>query len=210
MGQKRVVFKAGDLSLEGVLHYREDGSPSESVDRGAIVCHPHPQFGGDMHNNVVVAVARALTEKDFMVLRFNFRGVGASQGVHAGGDKEKEDVVGAIEYLKPMVTKLFLVGYSFGAAVGLPVALENPSVRGWVAIAPPVAFYDLSYLNTCPKPKLLLVGKEDSFCSGQGLNILCDNLREPKNIRLIPETDHFFWGKESVLAQEVVSFLTKL
>ena len=205
MVPRRVVFNAGDLLLEGMLH-----STSEEAARGAIVCHPHPQFGGDMNNNVVVAVARALPEKDFMTLRFNFRGVGASQGVHAGGEKEGDDVLAAIAYLQPMVTKLFLIGYSFGALVGLRAALQSPEVKGWVAIAPPIGFYDFSYLKTCPKPKLLLAGNEDPFCPALALTALYDTLQEPKSICLIPDTDHFFWGKETILAQEVVSFLKKL
>jgi hypothetical protein len=200
---KRVFFKAGELLLEGIIHGEEGAT------KGVIVCHPHPQFGGDMNNNVVVGVSRALAEEGFMVLRFNFRGVGASQGVHTGGEQEVEDVKGAIGYLQPMVQKLFLVGYSFGALVGLRVALQDSAVTGWVAIAPPIGFYDFSYLKTCGKPKLLLAGKEDPFCPVPDLTKLYEHLLEPKAISFIPGTDHFFWGKEPILAQEVIGFLSR-
>ena len=201
-----VSFPSGPLTLEGRM-IRPTGASLRSA---AIICHPHPQYGGDMHNNVVVAVARELAGYGLGVLRFNFRGVGTSQGSYEEGEGELEDVRGAIDFQTQAgdLEELYLVGYSFGTLVGLQVAVTDERIRKWAGIAPPVGFYDLSFLEGCSRPKLLVAGDNDPFCPPDSLEKLFTRLSDPKSLSIIPEADHFFFGNtEDRVAQEVKAFL---
>lgn len=207
MSDQRVFIPVGPLQLEGLL-----ALPGETrTAKAAVICHPHPQYGGDMHNNVVVAVARELVGRGIAALRFNFRGVGASQGSYGQGIGEQEDVRGAIDFLTQTELgfpgEIYLVGYSFGALVGLRVAVEEGRIRGWAGIAPPVDHYDLSFLKGDPKPKLLICGDHDAFCRVSSLEALFSDLKEPKSMAVIPGIDHFFLGREAAVAQRVGEFL---
>lgn len=206
--ERRVFFPAGPYILEASLAQLEGVAPRKAV----VICHPHPQYGGDMNNNVVGAVARELAGCGMRVLRFNFRGVGGSQGSYGEGVGELEDVRGAIDFLVQAgdSEELYLVGYSFGALVGLRVATADKRLQGWVGIAPPVGIYDLSFLEGCPRPKLLVAGDRDPFCPVPALENLFAQLSEPKTLALIPGADHFLVGDEDRLALEVKSFLSSV
>ena len=209
MREKRVFFDCGEIKLEGVLTSRKDGKPS----LGAIVCHPHPQYGGNMNNNVVLGITRTLSSHGFATLRFNFRGAGSSGGSHGGGTEELRDVKSAIDFLysTDMVSEnsIFLVGYSFGAAVGLPIAVEDDRVMGWIGISPPVSIYDFGFLRESYKPKLLLYGDSDYICPNERVKELYMSLEEPKSIHVIADADHFLWGKEDAIAQHIVNFMNR-
>ena len=208
MEEEKVFFDCGGIRLEGVLRPGKDHTPSV----GVVVCHPHPQYGGNMHNNIVVGITRILSDQRFSTLRFNFRGVGHSEGSHGEGIQEVKDVESAVDFLKGLnrlgMDDIFLVGYSFGAMVGLPVGVEDDRISGWVGISPPVAMYDFEYLTKSLKPKLLLYGDSDFFCPGEQLEALFASLEAPKSRHVIPGTDHFFWGKEKIVAEHVKDFLT--
>jgi len=162
----------------------------------AIVCHPHPLFGGTMHNKVVYQMARALHRSGAAVLRFNFRGAGQSQGEHDQGLGEQDDVRVAIDYLareysgKPVL----LAGFSFGSWVGLRVGCEDNRVSRLLALGLPVNNLDASYLGRCPKPKLFLQGGNDPFGSRENLEVLFASMPEPKQLIFIEGADHFFLG----------------
>lgn len=192
MKEERVTIPGNGVKLEGLLSVHE----ALAFERGVIVCHPHPQFGGDMDNTVVSAAVEAASQEGLSTLRFNFRGAGESEGSFADGIGEQEDVRAAIDYfcsrLNDKNPKLLLVGYSFGAWVGLPVAVEDDRIQGMVAIAPPLEMYDFRFLTDCRKPKLIMVGNRDNFCPMPYLEKLYEELEEPKSLTIIPGADHFF------------------
>lgn len=204
---QRVMFPSGSLTLEGRLW-----TPAQPGDTGVVLCHPHPLRGGDMYSNVVSAIAEALWKHDLLALRFNFRGVGASHGVHGDGETETEDVVAAIDYLLSCqaVSRLTVVGYSFGAGVGLLAGAADPRVTALVGVAPPVARRDFSVLYTCPKAKLFVAGDRDHVCPLPTLQTLVDQCAAPAELALLAGADHFFGGREGEVAQAVLQFVTAL
>ncbi len=165
--------------------------------RTAVVCHPHPLFGGTMHNKVVFQLAKTLHQAGAPVLRFNFRGAGLSEGRHDKGRGESGDVQAALDYLaaefpdKPIL----LAGFSFGAYVGLRVGCADARVKEVVGAGLPVNDSDLSYLAECKKPKLILQSTHDQYGSRERIDALLAKLPEPKKLALIDAPDHFFAGK---------------
>jgi alpha/beta superfamily hydrolase len=141
--------------------------PAEPADGGpaAVVCHPHPQFGGTMHNRVVHAAAEALAGLGMPTLRFNFRGVGRSGGEHDGGRGEQDDLAAALDSLAARCpgAPLLVAGYSFGAYVGLSVGCRDDRVEALIGIAAPMALYDFSFLRACAKPLTFIHGEADPF-----------------------------------------------
>ncbi|MGE3538932.1 MAG: alpha/beta hydrolase [Candidatus Tectimicrobiota bacterium] len=200
----KVTFPSGDLVLEGRLWTSESRQ-----DLGVVLCHPHPLHGGNLHNNVIAGVAETLWQHDVTTLRFNFRGTGASTGTHGGGETEGADVQAAVQYLlqSQAVDRLVLIGYSFGAGVGLLTGATEPQVSALVGIAPPVARRDFSLLHTCSKAKLFIVGDHDHVCPLPTLEALIAQCAAPTSMTLIPGANHFFLGREKEIAEAVVRFL---
>ena len=190
MKEEKVFIPCHGLRLEGLLSVQE----ALPVRGGVVLCHPHPLYGGEMDNPVIAAAAEAAFQEGFQTLRFNFRGVGESEGTHADGIGEKEDVRAAIEFLSARGDSfpLILVGYSFGARVGLPVAIEDARVKGMVAIAPPLEMYDFDFLKGSKKDKLVIVGDRDLYCPIERLRELYQHLEDPKSLVVIQGADHFF------------------
>jgi len=178
--------------LEALLWTAHAADPSFA----ALVCHPHPLYGGTMHNKVVYQTAKALHQLGAPVLRFNFRGAGQSEGEHDRGAGEQDDVRAALDYLaaefpgKPIV----LAGFSFGSWVGLRVGCEDPRVSRLIALGLPVDNVDASYLKACTKPKLFIQGANDQFGSREKLEALFGELPEPKRLVFVGGADHFFEG----------------
>jgi alpha/beta superfamily hydrolase len=204
--EERVTFAAGNLSLEGLLSI-----PAGGGEKGAVLCHPHPLYGGNMYNNVVSALAEALQKHNIATLRFNFRGTGQSEGEHGGGETEGKDVQAAVSYLlsRQAVSQLVVAGYSFGASVGLRAGAADTRVTTLVGVALPVGMLDSSFLLSCPKAKLLIAGDQDSFCPLPALKDLLAQCPEPKEMAVIPGADHFFWGREAEIARAAVEFLSR-
>jgi uncharacterized protein len=163
----------------------------------ALVCHPHPLFGGTMHNKVVYQAAKALHQSGAAVLRFNFRGAGQSEGEHDAGIGEQGDVRAGLDYLAAEFPghPILLAGFSFGSWVGLRVGCEDGRVTRLIALGLPVNNVDASYLQTCAKPKLFIQGENDQFGSGDELETLFASLPEPKRLVFIDGADHFFAGQ---------------
>ena len=163
----------------------------------ALVCHPHPLFGGTMHNKVVFQAAKALHRRGIPVLRFNFRGAGQSEGEHDKGQGEKDDVRVALDFLASEFPgrPILLAGFSFGSWVGLAVGCEDERVSDLIGLGIPVNSVSLSYLRQCTKPKLIIQGGDDQFGSRENVNELFDELPEPKKLVFIETADHFFTGK---------------
>jgi alpha/beta superfamily hydrolase len=190
MKEEKVFIPCDGLRLEGLLSVQE----ALPVRGGVVLCHPHPLYGGEMDNPVVTTAAEAAVEEGFLTLRFNFRGVGKSEGTHADGVGEKDDVRAAIELLNSKVDgpSLILVGYSFGAMVGLPVAIEDARVKGLVAIAPPLEMHNFDFLKGSKKDKLVIVGNRDLYCPVGKLKELYQHLEDPKSLVMIEGANHFF------------------
>jgi alpha/beta superfamily hydrolase len=163
----------------------------------ALVCHPHPLFGGTMHNKVVFRVARTLHDLRLPVLRFNFRGAGQSEGVHDEGRGEREDVRAALDWLAAKFPgkPLLLAGFSFGAMVGLEVGCTDERVRAVVGLGLPVDRQEPAFLFSCEKPKLFLHGSEDQFGDLNEVRKVVASLPEPKRLIVVEGVDHFFTGK---------------
>ena len=177
-----------------------------------LVCHPHPLFGGTMHNKVVHHTALALQELGLSVLRFNFRGAGASQGKHDQGRGEADDVRAALGWLEEKLPEagVVLAGFSFGAWVGLRVGCESARVRALVGIGLPADSTDFSYLADCSKPKLLVQGARDQYGSRTAVEGVLASASEPKRLLWVENADHFFAGHLAELRQELVRNLPPL
>jgi len=190
----RSLFLNGPAGrLEALLWTSAAAAPAMA----ALVCHPHPLYGGTMHNKVVFQAAKSLHGLGLPVLRFNFRGAGLSEGEHDRGRGEQEDVRRAIEFLAgefPGVP-VVLAGFSFGAWVGLRVGVEDARVTRLIGIGIPVNDSDFSDLRGSKKPKLFVVGTEDRFASRDRVEELVNSLEEPKRLVMVPGADHFFVRK---------------
>ncbi len=206
MTEQRVSLPTRDgLQLEGRFSRGEKG-------RGSIIlCHPHPLYGGDMDNNVVVALQAALAQKGFSALRFNFRALGGSEGGYGDGVAEVEDVQAAVAFVAGEdADPLYLAGYSFGAYAGAKGAAQDDRVKALCCISPPVAIYDFASLREERRPKLIVTGKRDLICPAHLVEELFLSLSEPKMLQVVAGADHFWWGMEGQAADYVVDFLQGL
>jgi alpha/beta superfamily hydrolase len=197
-------FEGPAGQIEGILK-----EPVGGVIRAAIVCHPHPLFGGTMHNKVVFRIARTFEDAGFAVLRFNFRGTGQSHGEHDHGRGEQDDLSAAMSFVEERYpdAEVWVAGFSFGSAVMLRSAACDDRVRAIVAAGVPVSRYDFSGVAQCNKPKLFVQGSLDEFGSAVDLEKLFAALDEPKQLRIIEGADHFFEGHLTELAQAVSRFI---
>jgi alpha/beta superfamily hydrolase len=197
----RSLFLAGpDGRLEALLNA---GLPGAT--HAAVVCHPHPLYGGTLHNKVVFHTMKALNSFGFPVLRFNFRGAGLSEGEHANGIGEVEDVRAALNWLEgEFALPVIFAGFSFGAAVGLRAAYADDHVRALIALGLPAAavesrnedrLYDFEFLRECTKPKLFVSGSRDQFGPLGKLEALVGTFANPKKLVRIEGGDHFFEGR---------------
>jgi uncharacterized protein len=174
---------------------------SSNATHAAVVCHPHPLYGGTLHNKVVFHAMKALNSFGMPVLRFNFRGAGLSHGEHDQGLGEIDDVRTALDWLDhEFHLPIIFGGFSFGAAVGLRAACPDPRVEAIIALGTPVSpiddrSYDYEFLKTCTKPKLFVSGSRDQFASKARLEALVAQLPEPKKLMIIEAADHFFEGR---------------
>ena len=177
----------------------------------ALVCHPHPLYGGTMHNKVVYRATKGALQAGLPTLRFNFRGVGKSQGEFAGGIGEREDVRASLDYLATRFpeTPISVMGFSFGAVVGLLAGAADPRVGTLVGLGVPAGSADLSSLHRVSKPKLIIQGTEDIFGPREEVEALFAALAEPKRLHWVEGADHFFTGKLDEVQKTVRAFLAE-
>jgi uncharacterized protein len=191
---------------------------ADNATHAAVVCHPHPLFGGTLHNKVVFHTMKALNSFGFPVLRFNFRGTGLSHGEHDHGNGEVEDVRTALDWLDAEFRlPLLFAGFSFGAAVGLRAACPDMRVKALIGVgvpAVPVAadsevprVYTFDFLRECVKPKLFVSGTRDQFGPRPKLEALVASLPEPKKLVLIEAADHFFEGRLRELRETIEAWV---
>jgi uncharacterized protein len=189
---------------------------SESATHAALVCHPHPLFGGTLHNKVVFHAMKALNSFGFPVLRFNFRGTGLSHGEHDNGTGEVDDVRIALRWLEQeFALPIIFAGFSFGAAVGLRAAYSDNRVAALIALGLPVATgenrsYDFDFLCTSTKPKLFVSGSRDQFAPPGKLEAAVETFAEPKKLVRIEAADHFFEGRLREMRDVIEAWLPQV
>jgi uncharacterized protein len=178
--------------LEALLEEPEDRDLNHAV----LVCHPHPQHGGTMHNKVVYRIARGLRRAGAVVLRFNYRGVNLSAGQYDHGIGEVEDARAALGVLRSRYPQLpfSLAGFSFGSRIILKLGCETPDVSNLIAVGFPANLSDGQSLGQCPVPKIFIVSRSDQFCAVPAMETYFAALPEPKELIWIEAADHFFGG----------------
>ncbi len=196
----KTTFYNSGLSLEARLDLPD--VPGRRP--GVVLCHPHPLYGGNMDNNVIMAVSRALAGFGIASLRFNFRGVGLSQGSFADGVGEQDDAESALAYLalreEINPERIGIMGYSFGGMVAMAAGGRSSVARAVAAVSPVVPLRD------CPKPKLIVTGGSDSIIPASAVLLETGGMALPKKIEVIAGADHFWWGCEDEAANRVAAF----
>jgi len=210
----RSLFLEGSAGrLEAMLNA---GAPNATY--SALICHPHPLFGGTLHNKVVFHTMKALNSFGFPALRFNFRGAGLSHGEHDEGKGEIEDVRTALDWLDAEYhLPIIFAGFSFGAAVGLRAAAPDARAKALIGVGTPVApvaaaaetprVYKYDFLEDCTKPKLFISGARDNFGPRAQLEELVASVPEPKKLVLIEGADHFFEGRLRELRETIENWV---
>ena len=205
MKEESVNLPSGNLKLEALIAK----PPGVVTSRGAVVCHPHPLYGGSMYNNVVEAILDALWKRNFATLRFNFRGVGASEGEHSGGLGEVDDAKAAMQFLLTQQgianDRAVMAGYSFGAAMAMRAGVDLKEVETIAAIALPVGMSDFSSANVGGKKIVLVAGDHDSYCPKRAITEFAES--SAAQLRIIEGADHFFGGYEGPLTIELTELL---
>lgn len=206
-----VVFNGAAGRIEG--RYHQSHQPQAPI---ALILHPHPQFGGTMNNKIVYALYRCFSDHGFNTLRFNFRGVGRSEGNYDNGEGELNDAASALDWLQscnPKATSCWVGGFSFGAWIGLQLLMRRPELEGFVAISPPADKYDFTFLAPCPVPGLIMQGNKDEVVKYQSVARLADKLQQQRGIHIdysqVPGADHFFTGQLGEITKTVNSYLSR-
>ena len=210
MRQSTVAFDVSGLSIEGVVAEPDGGGDDRP---GVVVCHPHPLYGGSMDNNVVLALSFALTEQGFATLRFNFRGVGSSQGEHAKGELEHQEASGALQFLAawPGVDgeRMGLAGYSFGASVILRRSELHDKAQAFALVSPPAGALGDTGLAATQHPVFLIVGDRDRVLPADQVRPILETFASPPALYVAPGIDHYWLGAEQVMAPRVAQFFTE-
>jgi len=206
-----VIFNGPEGRLEG--RYQHNPSPNAPI---ALILHPHPQQGGTMNNKVVYALYHVFARQGFSVLRFNFRGVGRSQGTFDRGEGELSDAASALDWLQTFnqnASACWVAGFSFGAWIGMQLLMRRPEIKGFISVAPPANSYDFSFLAPCPSSGLMVHGDKDENVPLTAVEKLVHKLHHQRDIRIdyriVHGADHSFRDHTEELEAHVVDYLTK-
>jgi alpha/beta superfamily hydrolase len=193
MKEEKIRFHSEGLSIEGLLCM-------QGGERGVVITHPHPLYGGTMYNQVVETLVTIYQDKGFSTLRFNFRGAGDSEGSYDHGKGEKEDVRSALRYLYDKGKKqLDLAGYSFGAWVNAMITNPESMLSGVIMISPPVTFLDFSFLSFNPKIEAVVTGGKDDIAAVDRIRSLLYTWNPEARLEVIEGADHFYSGRIDTL-----------
>jgi uncharacterized protein len=208
-GIKSFFLKGPAGRLEALLN---EGRPDAT--HAALVCHPHPLYGGTMHNKVVYHAMKALSGFGFPVLRFNFRGGGMSEGEHDKGQGEQADVRAGLDWLdSEFHLPMIFCGFSFGAATGLRVACDDKRIAGLISLGTPAnaegRIYTYHFLETCAGPKLFVSGARDQFAAPEHVKQLAELAPEPRELVIVPQADHFFEGHLEEMQTAIRNWVVK-
>jgi uncharacterized protein len=204
-----VIINGPEGRLEGRYHHsKETNAPI------ALLLHPHPHHGGTMNNKVVYTLYHAFVHRGFSALRFNFRGVGRSQGSFDRGEGELSDAAAALDWLQtynPNASACWIGGFSFGAWIGMQLLMRRPEIDGFIAVAPPANLFDFSFLAPCPSSGLIIIGERDQLVPLEAVQKLVNKLMHQRDIqidhRIIAGADHFFGGQLETLAALVEEYV---
>ena len=207
MRQSAVSFNTKGLNFEGIVATPDDvGSPVA----GIVICHPHPLFGGNMDNNVVIALSFSLVEQGFATIRFNFRGVGNSEGEHSKGEQEHHEVLAAFELMKAWKgvdgRKLGLAGYSFGTSVILGSKEVQKKAKSIALVSPNIRALSDTPLKKAKTPTLIITGSRDKLVEAENLQENLDAFANAPQFEVINGADHFWGGMERQLVGPVSEF----
>ncbi len=204
-----VLFTGPAGRLEG--RYSPGRSPTAPV---ALILHPHPQHGGTMNNKVVYNLFTTFAERDFATLRFNFRGVGRSQGGYDRGEGELSDAAAALDWLQatnPNARAAWVAGFSFGAWIGMQLLMRRPEIESFISVAPPASMLDFSFLAPCPTSGLILHGAVDDIVPEPSVSKLVAKLTHQRGIaidyRVIDGANHFFGDHLDILTDYIEDYL---
>ncbi|MEH6475651.1 MAG: alpha/beta hydrolase [Sneathiella sp.] len=204
-----VIFNGPEGRLEGRYHH--SSKPNAPL---ALILHPHPQFGGTMNNKVVYHLFTDFKERGFSVLRFNFRGVGRSQGDYDLGIGELSDAAAALDWMQthnPNAPSVWVGGFSFGAWIGMQLLMRRPEIEGFISVAPPANMYDFAFLAPCPSSGIIVNGLKDIQVPPKDVQKLVEKLQAQKGITIhhteVDGADHFFQEKIPSLMETVDEYL---
>jgi uncharacterized protein len=206
-----VIFTGPAGRLEGRYQQSERGAAPI-----ALVLHPHPQYGGTMNNKVVYTIYQAFAKRDFTVLRFNFRGVGRSQGSYDGGAGELADAASALDWLQsiaPGARGCWIAGFSFGAWIAMQLLMRRPELSGFIAVSPPANIFDFTFLAPCPSSGLIMHGTADDLVPESDVAKLSHRLSQQRGIKVdykkLPGATHFYERHLEQLGAEMGAYLDK-
>jgi alpha/beta superfamily hydrolase len=206
-----VIFNGADGRLEGRYHHGQGGTAPL-----AVILHPHPLHGGTMNNKIVYDLFYVFARRGFSVLRFNFRGVGRSQGGFDHGQGELRDAAAALDWMQsysPNSSSCWVAGISFGAWIGMQLLMRRPEIHGFMSISLPANMYDFSFLAPCPSSGLMVHGGNDTVVPADSVSRLVQKLQQQRGIKIdlevIPEADHFFSGHLDQMVAAVERYLDK-
>ncbi|MFC1930380.1 alpha/beta hydrolase [Chloroflexota bacterium] len=208
MKTQPVMIPCGPIKLEGIWHLHDEESPRPCV----VVCHPHPLYGGNMHNGMVAAVCRELAAHSINALRFNFRGMGESQGHFDNGIGEKEDVKAALSLAASSALveggEIGLCGYSFGAGIALSVAPLETDVQALAVVSPPLFPANWTGMKNYTRPRLFIAGTEDTMFPADELKEMVSALPPPAEYYAVEGADHFWFGYEDKAVKKIAEFFS--
>ena len=204
-----IIFAGPAGRIEGRYHpARQKNAPI------AIILHPHPQFGGTMNHPIIYQLYYAFVHRGFSALRFNFRGVGRSQGSFDHGQGELSDAAAALDWaqtINPEAKSCWIAGFSFGAWIGMQLLMRRPEIEGFISICPPANLYDFSFLAPCPASGIFIQGAADTVVQPSSVQKLVDKLRTQRHITIhheeIPRANHFFENETDELMASVDNYL---
>jgi alpha/beta superfamily hydrolase len=207
---ERAFITNNEIKLETELFQSKIGTKNFFT----LICHPHPQYGGNMFNNIVSGVFNKLVKNNISCVRFNFRGVGRSSGFHSNGTGELNDVYTCIDFLinEKKCEKIVICGYSYGAAIGCSAVNYSDNVVGYVSISFPWGFMGSKHkeMSQTPKPKLFIQGDKDTVANYGVFQENFDYYLDPKQYKIIENADHFYVGYEEQVADEILAFLRNI
>jgi len=207
-----IIFNGTDGRLEGRYHHGPGGRAPL-----AVILHPHPLHGGTMNNKVVYSLFHTFVRRGFSVLRFNFRGVGRSQGSFDHGQGELRDAASALDWMQqynPNSRGVWVAGFSFGAWIGMQLLMRRPEVRGFLSISLPANMYDFTFLAPCPSSGLIVQGEKDTLVTLDSVQKLVQKLCQQRGVvidlDLIKGADHFFGKHLHELEASVERYLDRM
>lgn len=204
-----VIFSGSAGRIEGRF---QPGPHKESPI--ALVLHPHPKQGGTMNNKIVYSLYRCFSDNGFGTLRFNFRGVGRSEGAYDNGEGELADAASALDWLQstfPSSRNFWVAGFSFGAWIAMQLLMRRPELEGFIAVSPPANKYDFTFLAPCPVSGQIIQGDNDTIVDHKTVETLANKLRAQRGIAIdyqcVPGADHFFTNNLNAITQHASNYL---